>query len=103
MEEWLPFSVRDRKDSYAPVPQNMGMLKNIVKGILLRNGLDDDQKSAAKKFISLGLSVLNKHEMGNLIDLISNEMEFDDDGKPLKNTEQNEDLTDDISDLTKFV
>lgn len=66
MEEWLPFSVRDRKDGYAPVPQNIGMLKNIVKGILLRNGLDDDQKSAAKKFISLGPSVLNKHEMGNL-------------------------------------
>jgi hypothetical protein len=41
--------------------------------------------------------------MGNLIDLISNEMEFDDDGKPLKNTEQIEDLIDDISDLTKFV
>ncbi len=49
-----------------PVPQNMGMLKNVVKGILLRNGLDDDQKPAAKKFISLGLSVLNKHETGNL-------------------------------------
>ena len=40
--------------------------KKIVKGILLRNGLDDDQKSAAKKLIRLGPSVLNKHEMGNL-------------------------------------
>ena len=49
-----------------PVPQNMGMLKNIVRGILLINGLDDDRKSAAKKFINLGLSVLHEHEMGNL-------------------------------------
>ena len=99
MEEWLPFSVRDRKDSYATSSSKYGNVKKHLR-ILLRNGFDDDQKSAAKKFISLGLSVLNKHEMGNLI---SNEMEFDDDGKPLKNTEQIEDLIDDISDLTKFV
>ena len=99
MEEWLPFSVRDRKDSYATSSSKYGNVKKHLR-ILLRNGLDDDQKSAAKKFISLGLSVLNKHEMGNLI---SNEMKFDDDGKPLKNTEQIEDLIDDISDLTKFV
>ena len=99
MEEWLLFSVRDRKDSYATSSSKYGNVKKHLR-ILLRNDLDDDQKSAAKKFISLGLSVLNKHEMGNLI---SNEMEFDDDGKPLKNTEQIEDLIDDISDLTKFV
>jgi len=38
----------------------MGMLKNIVKRNSLRNGFDDDQKSTAKKLISLGLSVLKK-------------------------------------------